>query len=385
MVCYIEPSQKLSANVDYHGRLLETDSFTRATSAAQCSDDGLWGWNMPVQYEGITVEHQSVRQKVGMFDISHMGKFLLKGDNLRQKLQPLVPSDLSQLEPGQAKYSVFLNEQAGIIDDLIFYFEGISDSGAEIGKLIVNASTTAKDKAWLLENVSAEAIGFEDVSDSHVLIAVQGPDAIATLQRFTPTELSAIRNYRHQSGTILEQPAWFARTGYTGEDGFEVMIDPETGKKLWQTLLEAGVAPCGLGARDTLRLEAAMALYGQDINDTTTPYEAGLGWLVNLDQGEFIGQDTLKKQQAEGPPRKLVALEMQGRHIARHDYPVWVNDQEVGIVTSGSFSPTLGKSIALAYVPTAYAKSGTEVAVLIRKKPQPATVVKKPFYRRPKA
>ncbi|UJB70585.1 glycine cleavage system aminomethyltransferase GcvT [Acaryochloris sp. 'Moss Beach'] len=346
---------------------------------------GFGGWNMPVQYEGITVEHQNVRQKVGMFDISHMGKFLLQGDNLRQKLQPLVPSDLSQLEPGQAKYSVFLNEQAGIIDDLIFYFEGFTESGAETGKLIVNASTTAKDKAWLLEHVSAEAIGFEDVSDSLVLIAVQGPDAIATLQRFTPTDLTAIRNYRHQSGTILEQPAWFARTGYTGEDGFEVMVDPETGKKLWQTLLDAGVAPCGLGARDTLRLEAAMALYGQDINDTTTPYEAGLGWLVNLDQGEFIGQDILQKQKADGPPRKLVALEMQGRHIARHDYPVLVNDQEVGIVTSGSFSPTLGKAIALAYVPTAYAKSGTEVSVLIRKKSQQATVVKKPFYRRPKA
>lgn len=346
---------------------------------------GFGGWNMPVQYEGITVEHQNVRQKVGMFDISHMGKFLLQGNDLRQKLQPLVPSDLSQLEPGQAKYSVFLNEQAGIIDDLIFYFEGFTESGAETGKLIVNASTTAKDKAWLLEHVSAEAIGFEDVSDSHVLIAVQGPDAIATLQRFTPTDLTSIRNYRHQSGTILDQPAWFARTGYTGEDGFEVMVDPETGKKLWQTLLDTGVAPCGLGARDTLRLEAAMALYGQDINDTTTPYEAGLGWLVNLEQGEFIGQDTLKKQKANGPPRKLVALEMQGRHIARHDYPVLVNDQEVGIVTSGSFSPTLGKAIALAYVPTAYAKSGTEVSVLIRKKSQQATVVKKPFYRRPKA
>lgn len=345
---------------------------------------GFGGWNMPVQYEGITVEHQSVRQKVGMFDISHMGKFLLEGPNLRQQLQPLVASDLSQLEPGQAKYSVFLNEQAGIIDDLIFYFEGVTESGIETGKLIVNASTTAKDKAWLLEHVSAEEIGFKDVSDSLVLLALQGPDAIATLQHLTPTDLNAIRNYRHQSGTILEQPAWFARTGYTGEDGFEVMVDPDTGKKLWQTLLNAGVTPCGLGARDTLRLEAAMALYGQDINETTTPYEAGLGWLVNLDQGEFIGINALKAQQQSGPQRKLVGLQMQGRHIARHDYPVMVNDQEVGIITSGSFSPTLGKAIALAYVPTALAKSGTELMVLIRNKPQPATVVKKPFYRRPK-
>lgn len=345
---------------------------------------GFGGWNMPVQYQGITAEHQSVRQKVGMFDISHMGKFLLEGPNLREQLQPLVPSDLSQIEPGQAKYSVFLNDQAGIIDDLIFYFEGHTESGTEKGKLIVNASTTAKDKAWLLNHVSAEEIGFEDVSDSLVLIAVQGPDAIATLQQLTPTDLNAVRNYRHQSGTILEQPAWFARTGYTGEDGFEVMVDPDTGKQLWQTLLETGVAPCGLGARDTLRLEAAMALYGQDINDTTTPYEAGLGWLVDLDKGVFIGADALKAQHQNGPNRKLVGLQMQGRHIARHDYPVVADDQEVGIVTSGSFSPTLGQSIALAYVPTDLAKSGTELKVLIRNKPQSATVVKKPFYRRPK-
>ncbi len=345
---------------------------------------GFGGWNMPVQYEGITVEHQSVRQKVGMFDISHMGKFLLESANLREKLQSLVPSDLSQLEPGQAKYSVFLNEQAGIIDDLIFYFEGHTESGTEKGKLIVNASTTAKDKAWLLEHIPAAEIGFEDVSDSFVLIAVQGPDAIATLQQLTPTGLQAIRNYRHQAGTILEQPAWFARTGYTGEDGFEVMVDPATGKKLWQTLLDAGVAPCGLGARDTLRLEAAMALYGQDINDTTTPYEAGLGWLINLDKGDFIGSKALRQQQ-DGPQRKLVGLQMQGRNIARHDYPVVVDDQEVGIVTSGTFSPTLGKAIALAYVPTPMAKAGTELQVLIRNKPQLATVVKKPFYRRPKS
>lgn len=345
---------------------------------------GFGGWDMPVQYQGITAEHQCVRQKAGMFDISHMGKFLLEGANLRETLQPLVPSDLSQLEPGQAKYSVFLNEQAGIVDDLIFYFEGHTDTGNEKGKLIVNASTTVKDKDWLLDHVPANEIGFEDVTDAFVLIAIQGPEAIATLQALTPTDLKAIRNYRHQSGSILDQPAWFARTGYTGEDGFEVLVDPDTGQRLWQTLLDAGVAPCGLGARDTLRLEAAMALYGQDINDTTTPYEAGLGWLVDLDKGDFIGADVLRAQHQEGPQRKLVGLQMQGRHIARHDYPIIANNQEVGIVTSGSFSPTLGKAIALAYVPINFAKSGTELTILIRNKPQLGTVVKKPFYRRPK-
>ncbi|NJN37598.1 MAG: glycine cleavage system aminomethyltransferase GcvT [Acaryochloridaceae cyanobacterium CSU_3_4] len=345
---------------------------------------GFGGWSMPVQYEGITAEHHSVRQNVGMFDISHMGKFLLKGPHLREQLQPLVPSDLSQLVPGQAKYSVFLNEQAGIIDDLIFYFEGYTDSGVETGKLIVNAGTTAKDKAWLLEHLCADQIGFEDVSDAQVLLAIQGPIAIATLQSLTPTDLNTIRNYRHQAGTILGQPAWFARTGYTGEDGFEVMVDPDTGQHLWQTLLDAGVTPCGLGARDTLRLEAAMALYGQDIDDTITPYEAGLGWLVNLDKGNFIGVDTLQAQQQNGLKQQLVGLEMQGRHIARHDYPVCLNNETVGKVTSGTFSPTLGKAIALAYVPPSLAKPGTELQVMIRNKPQRATVVKKPFYQRAK-
>lgn len=343
------------------------------------------GWDMPVQYQGITAEHHSVRQSVGMFDISHMGKFLLEGPQLRQQLQSLVPSDLSQLEPGQAKYSVFLNEQAGIIDDLIFYFEGLTDTGIEKGRLIVNAATTAKDKAWLLDHIPAEKIGFEDVSAAYVLIAVQGPGAIATLQALTPTGLTAIRNYRHQSGSILEQPAWFARTGYTGEDGFEVMVDASTGQQLWQALLDKQVTPCGLGARDTLRLEAGMALYGQDINDSTTPYEAGLGWLINLEQGNFIGAEALQIQKEQGPQRQLVGLHMQGRHIARHHYPVLAEGQEVGLVTSGTFSPTLNQAIALAYVPSTLASVGQKLDILIRGKAQAALVVKTPFYRRAKS
>ncbi|MGB7416728.1 MAG: glycine cleavage system aminomethyltransferase GcvT [Thermosynechococcaceae cyanobacterium] len=344
---------------------------------------GFGGWDMPVQYQGITAEHHSVRQQAGMFDISHMGKFLLKGKDLRQQLQRLVPSDLGQLEPGQAKYSVFLNSQAGIVDDLIFYYEGIDDAGLEQGKLIVNASTTDKDKAWLLEHCSAEALGFQDVSAERVLIAVQGPQAVQILQSLTPTDLSVIGNYRHQSGTILEQPAWFARTGYTGEDGFEVMVTPKVGRQLWQTLMDKDVAPCGLGARDTLRLEAAMALYGQDINDSTTPLEAGLKWLLNFD-GDFMGQSALKQQQAAGAFKRLVGLQMEGRNIARHDYPVCVEGKAVGTVTSGSFSPTLGVAIALAYLPAEFAKIGQPVTVEIRGKQCPATVVKRPFYRRPK-
>ncbi len=344
---------------------------------------GFGGWDMPVQYQGITAEHQSVRQQAGMFDISHMGKFLLQGKDLRQQLQPLVPSDLGQLQPGQAKYSVFLNPEGGIVDDLIFYYEGQNDAGHEVGKLIVNASTTDKDKNWLLDHCSAQDIGFQDVSAERVLIAVQGPTAVAILQALTPTDLSEVGNYRHQSGTILDQPAWFARTGYTGEDGFEVLVTPEVGCQLWQTLLDQGVAPCGLGARDTLRLEAAMALYGQDINDTTTPLEAGLKWLLNF-EGDFIGQPALQKQKEAGVARRLVGLQMEGRNIARHDYPVCVDGQAVGTVTSGSFSPTLGVAIALAYLPPEFAKVGQSVTVEIRGKQCPASVVKRPFYRRAK-
>ncbi|PZD72045.1 Aminomethyltransferase [Acaryochloris thomasi RCC1774] len=344
---------------------------------------GFGGWDMPVQYQGITAEHQNVRQQAGMFDISHMGKFLLKGKNLRQQLQSLVPSDLGQLQPGQAKYSVFLNPEGGIIDDLIFYYEDQDDAGLELGKLIVNASTTDKDKAWLLEHCSEKDLGFKDVSTERVLIAVQGPKAVEILQSLTPTDLSAVGNYRHQTGTILDQPAWFARTGYTGEDGFEIMVSSEMGDQLWQTLLTQGIAPCGLGARDTLRLEAAMALYGQDINDTTTPLEAGLKWLLNF-EGDFIGRSALEQQKESGVSKRLVGLQMEGRNIARHDYPVCVDGQVVGTVTSGSFSPTLGVAIALAYLPPNLTKVGQSVTVEIRGKQCPATVVKRPFYRRSK-
>ena len=365
-----------------------TPESLKETPLCQCHHDlnarmmGFGGWSMPVQYEGITAEHQAVRQRVGMFDISHMGKFLLRGPELREQLQLLVPSDLSQLQPGQAKYTVFLNHQAGILDDLIFYYQGQDDSGQEQGTLIVNAATTAKDHAWVFDHLDPE-IAFEDVSATKVLIAVQGPQAIATLATLTPDNLNAIGNYRHYQGQILGQSAWFARTGYTGEDGFEVMVNPDVGPTLWQTLLEKEVTPCGLGARDTLRLEAAMALYGQDINDTITPLEAGLKWLVHLDKGEFIGRTALIQQQDAGVRRRLVGLEMEGRNIARHDYPVLVEDNTVGVVTSGTFSPTLGKAIALAYVPPNYAKIGQTLRVAIRKKQCPATVVKRPFYRRP--
>lgn len=336
------------------------------------------GWEMPVQFSGIAPEHAAVRTTAGMFDISHMGKFTLQGEDPIAQLQGLVPSDLSRLQPGQAQYTVLLNHQAGIIDDIIVYNEG---NGNVV--VIVNAGTKDKDKEWLVSHLDLQKVEFQDLSADRALIAIQGPQAATHLQSLVDVDLAKIPNFGHTRAQVLESPAFIARTGYTGEDGFEVMVTPAAGVKLWDNLIAAGVVPCGLGARDTLRLEAAMCLYGQDINDDTTPLEAGLGWLVHLDtKGDFIGRDILVAQKAAGVKRKLVALTTAGRYIARHDYPIAVNGQQVGIVTSGTLSPTLKHPIALGYVDTEFANIGQVVEVEIRGKLHPATIVKKPFYRR---
>ncbi|MEO0685828.1 MAG: glycine cleavage system aminomethyltransferase GcvT [Cyanobacteria bacterium J06649_11] len=340
------------------------------------------GWEMPVQFSGISKEHEAVRTNAGMFDISHMGKFALQGKNLVSQLQSLVPSDLSRLQPNQAQYSVLLNSEAGIIDDIIFYYQGEDNTGLQKGFIIVNAATTAKDKAWLLEHLDTQEVEFKDLSTDKVLLAVQGPKATEILQKFVEEDLTPVKAYGHLNGTVLGQPAFLARTGYTGEDGFEVMVKPSVGIELWQKLIKAGVVPCGLGARDTLRLEAAMALYGQDIDDTTTPLEAGLGWLVHLDtKGDFIGRKVLEQQKANGVQRKLVRLQMQGRNIARHGYSVLSAGKKVGEITSGTLSPTLGYPIDLAYIPTELAKVENQLEIEIRKKTYPGTVVKRPFYK----
>lgn len=340
------------------------------------------GWEMPVQYSGIGAEHQAVRTSAGMFDISHMGKFALEGQELLKHLQFLVPSDLERLQPGQAQYTVLLNSQAGIIDDIIFYYQGENEAGQQKGMAIVNAATLAKDKDWLLSNLADSSVELTDISDRKVLIAIQGKLALEKLKPLVDADLSQIKAFGHLEANLLGETAFIARTGYTGEDGFEVMVEPEVGKKLWRSLLDAGVTPCGLGARDTLRLEAAMALYGQDIDETTTPLEAGLGWLVHLDtKGNFRGRSVLEQQKANGVSRRLVGLEMVGRHIARHGYPVLADGAVVGEITSGTFAPTLEKAIALAYVPKSLSQIGQQLEVEIRGKTYPAVVVKKPFYR----
>ena len=335
------------------------------------------GWEMPVQFEGIRAEHEAVRNSAGLFDISHMAMLQLQGPQLMKQLQGLVPTDLSALEPGQAQYTVLLNSSAGIIDDLIIYRQADQDS-AQRSLIIANAATTRKDIDWLQQHLSAQLTHLTD----RALLALQGPNAEALLQPLTGSNLAELGRFQHAALNLQGEPAVVARTGYTGEDGFEIMVAAEAAEALWRSLLAAGAVPCGLGARDTLRLEAAMALYGQDINDDTTPLEAGMGWLVHLDRkGDFIGRSALE-QQRRSVGRKLVGLRMQGRAIARHGYAVSHEGTPVGEVTSGTLSPTLGYPIALAYIDAALAKVGQPVDVLIRGKVYPAQVVKRPFYRR---
>lgn len=343
------------------------------------------GWEMPVQYQGVKAEHQAVRNQVGIFDVSHMGKFLLRGANMGQQLGRMVPTDLIALSPGQGQYTVLLNNEGKILDDIILYAEGPDPDQPEWERwtTIVNAATLAEDREWIRQHLTAGEL--TDLSSSHLLLAIQGPQAENKLQPLIAESLGDLKRFQHQRVTIKgpdPQSAFIARTGYTGEDGFEIMPPVEIGQWLWEQLINADVQPCGLGCRDTLRLEAAMHLYGQDMDETTTPLEAGLKWLVNS-SADYIGRDPLEQQQQQGIPRKLVGLQMQGREIARHGYPIFHTDQLVGQITSGTKSPTLNQAIALGYLPPQLAKVGTEVVVEIRGKRCLAEVVKRPFYRSP--
>ncbi len=340
------------------------------------------GWEMPVQFQGLKLEHEAVRSHVGMFDISHMGKFTFAGRGLIDAWQKLVPSDLSRLQPGKAMYTVLLNQEGGIIYDIIFYLQDIQES-AQKAVVIVNAGTTDKDKAWILSHLQS-GITMNDISQEQALIALQGAKAVSLLQTLATEDISDMTAFSHRTVDINGHDAFIARTGYTGEDGFEIMIAPEAAQELWQSLLSAGVVPCGLCARDTLRLEAAMSLYGQDIDETTTPLEAGLSLAVHLkDKGDFMGRSILEEQKSSGVKRRLVGIEMSGRHIARHGYKVIYEGKAVGEVTSGTLAPTIKKAIALAYVAKDLSKVGQALEIEIRGRLYPATVVKKPFYRSP--
>jgi len=342
------------------------------------------GWEMPVQYTGIVEEHRTVRSAAGLFDVSHMGEFEVSGPQALAALQSLTTNDVAALEIGQVQYSLLCLPDGGIVDDLTLY-----RLAGERFMLTVNAANIDKDWEWVTEQSrSFRGAAWRNISGDTALIAVQGSKAEALVGRLTDvevaTDVTAIGYYRFASGRVAGAETLISRTGYTGEDGFELYLSARDAARAWRALLEKGagdgVKPIGLGARDTLRLEMRYALYGNDIDETTNPVEAGLGWVVKAAKGQFIGRDAIEKVRVAGPRRKLVGIEMADRAAARHGYPVVKDGTTLGVVTSGSYGPSVDKSIALAYVETAHAAIGADVAVEIRGQARPARVVKTPFH-----
>jgi aminomethyltransferase len=340
------------------------------------------GWDMPVEYSGITTEHMAVRTRAGIFDVSHMGEIEIAGKNALAAVQRITCNDAGALEVGQAQYSGLLTPDGTFIDDLIVYRMAPSHF-----MLVANASNVKKDFAWIGEQVKeigdAAAV---DTSSRYALIAVQGPASQDVLQPLTGLDLSELRYYWFGHGEVASARVTISRTGYTGEDGFEIFVPPNMADRVWQALLESGrsadVIPCGLGARDTLRLEAAMRLWGNDIDESTSVLEAGMGWIVGWSKGDFIGRDRLDEQRAQGVARKLVGFEMLDRGIARHGYPVVSGDRPIGVVTSGTQTPFLKKAIGMAYVPADMAAAGSEIDIDIRGRASKARIVPMPFYKR---
>jgi aminomethyltransferase len=334
------------------------------------------GWEMPVQYEGIKAEHNAVRNHAGLFDVSHMGEAVFRGPDAEEAVQRLVTRDVSRLEDGQAGYSAVCYESGGTVDDVIVYRR------PDDFLVVVNASNREKDLEHFRSNTQDLDVEVADESDDWALLALQGPEAADLLQNLTGANLPDLRPFRFVEGEVAGAKTLVSRTGYTGEDGFELYLSPDDAPRVWRELLEAGATPAGLGARDTLRLEAGMCLYGNELDPETTPLEAGIGFAVHLDkEREFIGQEALRREKEEGLRKKLVGFEVEGRGIARHDYPVRVEGETVGHVTSGTLSPTLGQAIGLALV-----SPGVEhrFEVVIRERPVEAHTVQLPFYKREK-
>lgn len=340
------------------------------------------GWEMSVQFKGVLEEHRAVRERVGLFDVSHMGEIEVTGTRSVELLQSVTCNDVRKLTPGRIHYTGLMTPRGTFVDDLL-----VHKLSEERFLLVVNAANRAKDYAYLCEPAEdLDGVEVLDRSDEYAQIAIQGPQAEQVLQRLTPVSLAEIRYYRFVEGEVHGAAALIARTGYTAEDGFEVYLAPEDAPDLWRALLEAGkpeeIQPCGLAVRDLLRFEGSMPLYGNEIDDATTPYEAGLGWIVKLDKGPFRGRERLLKQHAEGVTRRLVGFELVGRGIARHGYPLWAGGSQVGSVTSGSHSPSLGKALGMGYVPVELAELGTELEIEIRGQRVAAVVVPTPFYKR---
>jgi aminomethyltransferase len=341
------------------------------------------GWELPVQFAGIQKEHEAVRQRAGLFDVSHMGEVRVEGEEALAFLQKVTTNDVGKLEQGQCQYSLMCYPNGGVVDDLLVY-----KLGESVFMLVINASNIDKDWAWLQEQAKDHNVSLQNISDETALLALQGPAAERILQRLTDAPLATLAGFRFYDGaTVAGVPALVSRTGYTGEDGFELYVNADRAAELWNRLLQEGapdgLVPTGLGARDTLRFEARLPLYGQELSADITPLEAGLGVFVKLDKGGFVGRDALMRQKAEGLPRRLVGIEMIERGIPRSHYPVCTADsRKIGEVTTGTQSPTLKTNVGLALVESAHAALGTELYVEIRGQLAKAKVVKTPFYKR---
>lgn len=335
------------------------------------------GWQMPVQYSGVLDEHRAVRSAAGIFDLSHMGELIVTGVQALNGLQAVTTNDLTHLAQGQVQYTLLCRPDGGIIDDVLIYR---LDAGYMI---VANAANVEKDARWLAEHLPAGA-HLENRSGETALVAVQGPLAGKILQAVTPVNLATLYGFECVNGTVADVDTLISRTGYTGEDGFELYVRSFQAQAVWNALMRVGkplgMVPVGLGARDTLRLEARLPLYGNDIDETTTPLEAGLGFFVRLSKGEFMGREALLRQKEAGVTRRLVAFMVEGRGIPRKGYPLLAPaGQEIGVVTSGSFSPTLGRDIGMGYVAMEYAEPGSGIQVSVRGKARPAEVIKGRF------
>jgi aminomethyltransferase len=365
----------MSANAD----LKRTPLFeTHVASKARMVDFG--GWNMPVQYAGIVEEHNAVRQAVGLFDVSHMGEIDVRGPEAAKLVDYVSTNHAARLKIGQAHYSALLYEHGGFVDDILVH--KVADDHFF---LCVNSSNQDKDFEHIRQYNRFDA-QVDFTSDNYAQLAVQGPKGLATLQKLTPVDLAGIKYYWFADGVVSGTPARIARTGYTGEDGFEIYVPPAEAARIWNEVLQAGaefgIRPCGLGARNTLRLEAKMALYGHELTASINPFEADLNWIVKMDKGDFLGRAALEKARAAGVTRKLAGFEMKGRGIGRDGYEVSIEGQPAGWVTSGGPSPTLNKNIGLCYLPSDKAIPGVPIEVIVRNSPVEAQTVTTPFYKR---
>ena len=337
------------------------------------------GWDMPVQYSGVIAEHEAVRNAAGLFDVSHMGEIEFKGKGALEAANGLITNDLAKAADGQALYAGLLNEQGGFVDDVVAY-----RFSPEHIFICVNASNRDKDFGWMSQH--AQGVKPVNRSDDFAQLAVQGPKAFGIVQRLADKKLDGVGTYRFTEGQVAHIPCIISRTGYTGEDGFELYCAPSQAEKLWFALLEEGkgdgIIPAGLGARDSLRTEMKYALYGNDIDDVHTPLEAGLGWIVKLDKAGFVGMAALKAQKAAGVPRKLIGFEMVEAGIPRPHYGIMKDGEKVGEVTSGTMGPTVKNAVGIGYVPAALAAEGTALQIDIRGRPVAARVVKTPFHKK---